>query len=139
VDEPLTCLILTSAAIAADRTPVEVALLALLVLEPTRLRGWTPPRLSPPARALRALVREYPAACRAAGLATVARIWIAEEPFVALLGHDYDAQRDALALAERVDQVTVRELATLGPWELVPRALGAEPLPRALHRSHRAA
>lgn len=128
---PLALEQLFPAAVAADPTPVEVALLAHLVLEPTRLDGWTRPRLSPPARALRQLIADWWPSVRCAGLWVVANGPAGifdDDRYGKLLDYDEQLGERALAMAARVDAVTVQELACLGPFALLPRALGARPL-----------
>ena len=130
MNEPLAIEQLLATAVADDPTPVEVALLAHLVLDETRLDGWTRPRLSPPARVLRQIIADQWPSVRCAGLWVIASgpagvFGVVEDAYAKLLRYDEPLGERALAMAARVDAVTVQELACLGPFALLPRALGA--------------
>lgn len=96
-----------------DPSPVEIALLAHLLLDETRLDRYTRPRLSPAARALRDIITTFPASTRATGLTSAVR-YLHASPDPA-----------QLALAAGVDALTVQELAALLSFECIAAALGA--------------
>jgi hypothetical protein len=101
----------------------EVALLAHLLLDETRLDGWTEPDLSPEAAYLREVLDAYPGAVRALGYEHGVRL---DLRFRVVTGRmTVDEARVVCALAAAVDVVRAAELADAGPVEAIARQLGA--------------
>lgn len=134
----LSCAILLSGA-PRDDMSLEAAYIAAVLLDKGVDQDYAGANLSPAALELRALLREENAFCRLCGLTAAAEwwcwdLWISE--YLTLLGGNRDeadrtlAAKQAevnriLALAERVAQVTVAELASVGTFANIMRALGA--------------
>lgn len=108
-----------------DPTPLEIAYLAHALLVPERLTAFTRPRLSPAAAALRAMLVDLGGVVSAIGLAASAErfLWA----FGAVFKYSVDEHTRAIAMAERVDVVTVAELAGLVPFEALASLLGSHP------------
>lgn len=108
-----------------DPTSLEIAYLAHALLGPERLDACTRPQLSPPADALWAIIRSHGPVAGAISLAEWTRkvVWA----FGSRFHYRADVAAAAIAMAERVDVVTVAELAGLVPFEALAAMLGARP------------